>query len=55
MASAQDHRPNVIGDVGALQCIVIEHWKIHARFDDDRGGNFLHLTLYLPESGQSDH
>ena len=43
----QDHRPNIIGDVGALQCIVIEHWNIHAGLDDDRGGNFLHLILYL--------
>ena len=51
----QYHRPNVIGDVGALQCIVIEHREIHAGFDDDRGSNLLHLILYLPESGQSNH
>ena len=51
----QYHRSNVIGNVGALQRIVIEHREINTGFDDDRGGNLLHLILYLPESGQSNH
>ena len=51
----QDHRPNIIGGVCALQCIIIKHWYVHTGLDDNWGGNFLDLALYLSESGQSDH
>ena len=41
MASMQDNRYDIVGDICAVQCIIIKHGYAHSGLNDDRGGHFV--------------
>ena len=41
MASIQDNRYDFVGDICAVQCIIIKHGYAHSGLNDDRGGYFV--------------
>ena len=55
MASIQDNRYDFVGDICAVQCIIIKHGYAHSGLNDDRGGYFVGAVREPLKSGQSDH
>ena len=55
VASMQDHRYDIVGDICAVQCVIIKHGYAHSGLNDDWGGHFASAIGEPLESGQSDH